>query len=562
MSTIRRLYFYGVAFAALLVVAQGASTMLGAVIDRLLPNRLVLGDLATPISLGLALMIPSVPLWLIHWRATQRYVATGQEDVGSTLRKLYLNGVLFISALVALTAAVSTVQALLGLNDAPLRGSSLASFLVWGSLWSYHYRLEAGEGQPSPASKTLRRWYAYVTSGYGLTIMVTGLGLVLAAVLMSTYRAMVHRVILDGSGQFWSRPMKLGVSLAIVGGLWWAYHWLYALRRDRESVLRQVYLYLFAVLGGIVTVLVMVGVGIYQTLRFVLGGVGIPASAHFEFLTATVPSLLVGAGLWAYHWRVVQEEGEGMPWRLQGAGRAYQYVMSGLGLASLSGGMATLVYVLLTFLDSFRPNHFLYVGSWWQGPASAAVAMLLVGMPVWWYYWNTAQASAIRGGTQERAVLPRRLFLYLVLAASTLGILGSLSVILYQLLSNTIRGTLSLDVLRASRWGIGIVATAGVFLGYYWGILREDQRLGAEAALRRKKVVVLVGEGAEGIVPRLEEVLGVRPKVLRHLAGSQMPASLSDEQMRELAEQVAAAPGSQVMLVVSEGVVKMYPYRE
>ncbi|MEK7777755.1 MAG: DUF5671 domain-containing protein [Chloroflexota bacterium] len=562
MSTIRRLYFYGVAFAALMVAAEGAAAMLGAVIDRLLPNRLLVGDLTTPISLGLALMIPSVPLWLIHWRATQRYVARGQEDVGSTARKLYLNAVLFISAAVAFGAALGTLQALLGSQDAPLSGAPLGVLLVWGSVWSYHWRLEGADGQPSPASKTLRRWYVYITSGYSLTVMVIGLNIVLSVLLTGVYRAIAHPIVLGGSGQAWSQPMKMGVSMAIVGGLWWSFHWLYAVRRDRESVLRQVYLYLFAVLGGIVTVLSVLGMGIYQTLRFVLGGVSVPAAAHFQFLATTVPPLLVGVGLWAYHWRVVREEGEGMPWRLLGAGRAYRYVMAGLGLGSLSAGIGTLVYVLLGFLDSLRPQHFLYVGSWWQGPTSAAVAMLVVGMPVWWYYWTAAQVSAIRGGTQERAVLPRRIFLYLVLAASLLGILVSLSFLLYQLLSNIIRGTLSLDVLRESRWSIGVVVSAGFFLAYYWGILREDQMAGAEIASRRKKVLVLVGDGAAGIVPRLEEVLGVRPKVLRNLASDQAPVSLSDEQMRELAEQVAAAPGSQVMLVVSEGVVKVYPYRE
>ena len=117
MSTVKRIYFYGVAFAALMVAAQGAITMVGAVIDRLLPNQLLVGDLATPLSIGLALMIPSVPLWLIHWRATQRYVARGQEDVGSTERKLYLNAVLFISAAMSLGAVVGTLRALLGVRS-------------------------------------------------------------------------------------------------------------------------------------------------------------------------------------------------------------------------------------------------------------------------------------------------------------------------------------------------------------------------------------------------------------------------------------------------------------
>ncbi len=561
MSSIKRLYFYGVAFVALMVVANGSTTMLGPLLDRLLPSRLLLGSLATPFSLGLAMLIPGVPLWLIHWRAIQRYAGRDTEEVGSASRKQYLNLLLFISAAVALGATLRIFQGLLGAEDARLDGSSLASLLVWGSAWSYHWRVESGEGQPSPASKTLRRWYLYVTSGYSLVLMLAGLGIVLSVLLTGAYRAIAHPIVLGGSGQLWSEPMKMGASMALLGGLWWSFHWLYAARGDRESVGRQVYLYLFTVLGGIVTVLSTIIALIFQTLRFILGGVSAPASAHFEFLGFTFPPLLLGLALFIYHWRVVQEEGTGMPTRLLGAGRAYRYVLAGLGLASLSAGMVTLVYVLLGFLVDLSAAVFLS-SNWWQDPLSGALAMLVVGMPVWFYYWTAAQASVIRGGTQERAVLPRRIFLYVALAASLLGILGNLSFVLFQLLSNVMRGTLSLDVLRESRWSIGIVATAGVFLAYYWGILREDQRAGAEVASRRKKVMVLVGDGAAEIIPRLEEVLGVRPKVLRNLTSDQVPVSLSDEQMRELAEQVATAPGSQVMLVVSEGGIKVYPYRE
>ncbi|MBI4201086.1 MAG: hypothetical protein HY531_02205 [Chloroflexi bacterium] len=563
MSAIRRLYFYGVAFAALMVAASGATTMVGAILDRILPGRLLVGNLATPFSLGLAMLIPSVPLWLVHWRAIQRHVTERREEAGSALRKLYLNALLLISAALAFRGAMDTLLQVLGVQDEPLRGSTLALLLVWGSLWSSHWRMEAGEGQPTPVSKSLRRWYLYITSAYGLATMVTGLGLVLAILLSGLYHKIAPSLIVDVSGRPWGETMRLGLSLAVVGGLWWGFHWLYAARGDRESVLRQVYLYLFAVLGGIVTALAMVGMLLYQTLRFVLGGVDSTAAVHFDFLASTVSPLLVGVGLWTYHWRVVQEESAGMPWRLLGASRASRYIMAFLGLASFSAGVTTLVSLLLRFLDALRPEAFLYAGPWWQGHASAAVAMLLVGTPVWWYCWSSAQASAVKGGAEERAVLPRRLFLYVVLAASLLGILGNLSFLLYQILNNLILGTLSLDVLRESQWSIGVVTAGSVFLGYYWGVLRDDQRTGAEAAPRRKEVLVLMGErAATVVVPRLSQALGTRLNVLRHVGGDEEAPALTDEQLQVLAERVASAPGSKVLLLVTKDGIGVYPYRD
>ena len=559
MSTIKRLYFYVVAFVALIVVANGATTMLGAILDRLLPDRLLLGSLATPFSLGLAMIIPGLPLWLIHWRATQRYVRRDPEEVGSVQRKLYLNLLLFISAVVVLGVSLSILRWFLGAEDAQLDGSSLAGLLVWGSVWSYHWRVESGEGQPSPVGKTLRRWYLYVTSGYSLVMLVGGLGTILAVLLSGIYNAIFPSVTLDITST-WGDPMRMGVSLMVIGGLWWGFHWLYAARGDRESVLRQVYLYLFAVLGGIATVLSIVGWLIYQILRFLLGGVDASASSHFEFLVFTLPALFLGIALGGYHWRVAQEEVTGMPRRLLGAGRGYRYIMASLGLASFSAGMITLVYVLLSFLVALSPG-ILLGNNWWQNPLSAALAMLVVGMPVWFYFWTAAQSVALQGGPEERAILPRRIFLYVVLGAAMLSILGNLSFLLFQFINGLIQGTLSMDVLREARVSIGVVITAGIFLGYYWSILREDQKVGTEAAPRRKEIMVLVGEKAATLVPQIEEALGTRPRVLHNLASDEGPPSLSQEQFLELAGRVAAAPGGKVLLVVTEGAVLVYPYR-
>lgn len=561
MSNIKRLYLYGVAFAALMVAVQGLVTMVGPLVDRLLPAQLLVGGLATPFSLGLAMVIPGLPLWLLLWRATQRSLSRSPEEAGSALRKLYLNALLFISAAVTLAAAIRTLSWLLGSGEAHLDGSTLARLLVWGSLWSYHWRVESSEGQPTPASKTLRRWYVYLTSGYSLTLLVTGAGIVLAILLSGLYAAVSEATVVNGSGSLWKDQMRMGVAFVGLGWLWWSFHWLYAARGDRESVLRQVYLYLLAVLGGIVTTLITVGILLYQTLRFLLGGVTVSAAAHFHFLAGVLPALLLGMALWLYHWRVVQEEGAEVPSRLMGAGRSYRYIMAALGLASLATGTTILIQLGLSFLDLARPSDVINVGGWWQDSFSAAVAALVVGMPVWLYFWSRAQAGALEQEKEERRALPRRLFLYLVLAAALLGLLGNLSFFLFKLFNALLQGDLSLDVVRETRWSVGVATTAVVFVIYYWGILRQDQRSGVEAAVNRKEVVVLVGEAAASLLPRLEEALGGKPRVMYNLATDEEPPALSPEDLQALAERVAAAPGSRVLLVVGREGVSMYPYR-
>ncbi len=562
MSNIKRLYFYGVAFAALLVAANGVSTMLGPLIGRVLSQHFLVGNIATPVSLGLAMIIPGIPLWLLHWSATQRYVARGQEEPGSALRKLYLYAVLFIAAVVALTSAMPIIRWFLGTQDGGSLGDAFARFLVWGVVWSYHWRVEGAEGQPTADAKTLRRWYLYVTSAYGLATLVVGIGMVVAVLLGGIYAAIFPGITIGGAPSLWREITKQGIAFIALGGLWWGFHWIYAARGDQDSVLRQVYLYLFAVLGGIATVLVTLGILLYQVLRFLLGGVDVSAQAHFQFLSGVLSPLLVGGGLWVYHWRIVQEEGARVTSRLMGAGRSYRYIMAALGLSSLCTGTTILIGVLIGFLDSLAASPLLYAGHWWQSTFSASLSTLIVGLPVWVYYWNTAQATALQGNQAERSALPRRLFLYLVLGAAMLGLLVNLSFVLFRFLDGLIQGTLSMDVLRNSRWNLGVLATAAVFLGYYWNILRQDQSAGAEAASRRKEVLVLVSEKGATLLSQLEEALGTRSRVLYDISSDEEPPALSPEQLQQLSDRVAAAPGRKVLLVVGSQGVTVHPYRD
>jgi len=443
------------------------------------------------------------------------------------------------------------------LNQFPSGG--LANLIVTGVIWYYHWRVTEKEGQPSPEAKTLRRWYVYLLSGWGLvSLSVNLVGLVNTAVLHLPVwgAAMV-------SGKFWSSSVHSSLSWILLGGAVWAFHWFRMARGDSDSTLRQVYLYLLAISGGAIAGLVALAVFFYGVFIWAFGGVTGSIAPYFRSLGWVVPTILVAAAVWFYHQRVTQEEATAVQERLS-ARRVHSYLMSFLGLGTLIGGLIMLLGILFELpihAASIAPT--VVTSGWWRDQLSLCLALLVVATPIWLYYWNRVLQMAATGGVAERRARSRRIFLYVVLGAAVVTLAADLVNIIYQLLNGVLQGTFGADVLRHSKWSLQTLFVAIPVLMYHWRILRQDQRLGAEAAAVRKTVTVLVSDRAAGLVSQIEEKLGYKVHALRYLG--QMPEDfpvLSDEEVSRLAGDIQAAPSTKVMLVAGEGRILVLPYQE
>ena len=564
MSTAKRVYFYLVYSIALGMFAAGVSTLLGVCFDVI--TKYALAQVGAPsfaretLSLGLAMLVIGGVLWFLFWRAIQRNVSGNPAEIGSAIRKLFLNLIVAVSALVGLFAAVDFLKWLMAgalLNQFPSGG--LANLIVTGVIWYYHWRVTEKEGQPSPEAKTLRRWYVYLLSGWGLvSLSVNLVGLVNTAVLHLPVwgAAMV-------SGKFWSSSVHSSLSWILLGGAVWAFHWFRMARGDSDSTLRQVYLYLLAISGGAIAGLVALAVFFYGVFIWAFGGVTGSIAPYFRSLGWVVPTILVAAAVWFYHQRVTQEEATAVQERLS-ARRVHSYLMSFLGLGTLIGGLIMLLGILFELpihAASIAPT--VVTSGWWRDQLSLCLALLVVATPIWLYYWNRVLQMAATGGVAERRARSRRIFLYVVLGAAVVTLAADLVNIIYQLLNGVLQGTFGADVLRHSKWSLQTLFVAIPVLMYHWRILRQDQRLGAEAAAVRKTVTVLVSDRAAGLVSQIEEKLGYKVHALRYLG--QMPEDfpvLSDEEVSRLAGDIQAAPSTKVMLVAGEGRILVLPYQE
>ena len=185
-------------------------------------------------------------------------------------------------------------------------------------------------------TRAIRRLYIYIAALAGLVMLSLGVGRVLYFILLEGYDALVSTPLLTGDSGLWRHALREMLAVAIVGAATWALHWLYIARRDYDSVLRQVYLYIFAILGGVMTTLIALGIIIHEFLTWAFGTFSADTVAqHFEFLPGSVATLAVGAALWTYHWHKVRNEAGMSAQTTLSARRAYTYILVAIGTGAL-----------------------------------------------------------------------------------------------------------------------------------------------------------------------------------------------------------------------------------
>jgi hypothetical protein len=431
----------------------------------------------------------------------------------------------------------------------------------------FFWRNEAEEGQANAESLGIRRFYIYVAAMVAMAMGAYGLGRVFTLVLRSAYDAIFGQSVLVPSvNDLWTSGLTEALAVGIVGGAVWVAHWLVFARRDTGSTLRQVYLYVFAILGGVVTALVSGGTILYTLIGSVLQvAPDMSLVAQYRILPGAFTGLLVGLALGGYHFAVARSEASTTEGESQGAQRFYGYVMTLVGLGTSAFAAGTLTYTALALISSSQRE--IIVGTdVWRGPVSAAITLIILGLPIWGYYWTKMQKRVDTYGVEERRALSRRLFIFLVLGVGVLVLLGSVSTLLYQVLRDFLDVGLNAGTARDVRVPLSIVVGTLVFLPYYWRVYMDDRRADPEEHLapserpRRKQVSVLVARNDSEFLNALEDSLGYRVTRLHWSDADAAQQSLDATQAQAVAERVAQSAGARVIIVPMQDGLRVLSY--
>jgi len=530
-ATIRRLYLYLVAFISLDLVIASVLNLIRILLDQWKPGGgLYLAGQAWRLeaSLYIALLLVSGAVYAVHWLLCWRFART-RDDRGTTIRSVYLYSVLAVAMSMILYHGYDLVNRVLSTGlDRLLTNyhlyreqaaclSLLANLVVAGLLWGAHVFVLRRDGRAlaeSSQAATVRRLYAYSLGAAGLTVLILGL-------IDLAREGMYFTLTISGllrTVTAWD-TLSESVARAVVGGVVWLGHALgcqvCTSQDERHSVVRPVYLYavLVATASTVFTALIFILDG---ALDLVLGsgGMGSIGVILADFSRPASMDLVCGA-FWLLH-RVLLARDE----RLAGEApvhahlrRLYGYLMAGIGLGLVVAGGANLFHTLLRLAASALAPGTLVVYAKRVLPEelSLYIALLLVGLPVWLFYWIRLQRA---WRPDDPAGLWRRIYLYLIFLSSALAFLFNATWTLHILL-NVALGLKDLSYLG---WELCNPLSNLVFYGMMWAyhlfVLRWDVRAARlyqaahpAAPLAATIAVVDDGDGALGaiILGRLQE---------------------------------------------------------
>ena len=546
MGTLKRLYFYGISFAALMTLVAGVSLAVQSLLNVLFDGQ-TFSLSSNRLAWGLSLFIVALPIWLFHWRFILRNVAAMPVESRSIVRKLYIYLALGVS--LSFMGAVCFEILKWAMRAGEFPEFSLASVLPWAMIWTYHWQIESAEGQASIETRGIRRLYLYGASFVGGVMFAVGAG------------AMAHTLLRDGYSEMFIVPLVLpeqiglareslrtDLAVALVGGAVYWTHWRVFARDDRDSVLRWVFLFVASV-GGAAAALASAGVMLATALSWIIGAADERAALHFEDMPAALVIATIGAVAWALFRRRSLTEATGeyaTPVRRTG-----DYLMAALGLAALAGASFTIFNTALTALAESVGPVMLESGAW-RSPVAAILAMLLIGTPVWGYYWRRLRLARDASPEAEATALSRRVYTFAVLGAGALAFLGGGGGTLFVLLRDLLDTALSAETLRDLTPAIGFALTAALFLPYHWAIYRADQSFQPDTPETRpvqKRVTFLAPEGGSNLAQTIEDALGHPVRRSRWADPEAFAPALDDEEATRIAGEISRSAGRNVLLI-------------
>lgn len=478
MRTIRRLYFYAVAFISLEVVVWGLIGLLRSILSSRLVNT------ADVLAQALALVLVGVPIFLFHWLWTQRAARKDEEEQTASLRAIFFYAVLIATLVPVVQNLLAFINRLgLGVSDvavsrAMFGGSqtwqdNLIAILVNGVVAAYFWTTLRSEWKSLPDTENyldVRRLYRYLWLLYGLLMVVFGA----QQILRFIFYIPVPTSLLGEVG----REMFVnGLTLLLVGTPLWIYTWricqdALSAPAERSSNLRLGVLYLLS-LGGVITVLSAGGTLLDVILRWAFG----EAMEGYEFIQQIGGPIALGvplAGVWAYYggWLGRQIGSDEEVTRRAGKKRLYYYILSALGLGAAFIGVAL---VLSFVIDLVTTNAFW--GESLRPRLAAAIATLAVGLPLWLRTWRPMQAKTFvqgESGDHARRSTIRRVYLYLALFAGVIGGMASAVGLLYQLVNALLSGDPPADFVPETLNAAQLLALFAILLAYHLNAMRRD----------------------------------------------------------------------------------------
>jgi hypothetical protein len=509
MKTIRRFYFYLLSLISVQVVIWAVVNLLRTIFDRATVTSAV-----DWLAGGIAFVAVGVPIFWLHWTTVQRDAHREEEEASSRIRSLYLYATPLATGIPITYAVLAILNRLivrwLGLpvSSATLGGAqtyidnliAIAANLI---VLIYFWRVLQQDWKNNHNQENLvdfSRLHRYIWMVYGLGLLIFGVQQILRYIfsMPQEFGHVPEMVLATGLA-------LIPVGLPIFGKSWSVIQKSLTEKKERHSSLRLVVLFVLTLLG-IGFSLSALGILLANAFRWIFQ-VDNWRLISFMDQYATQLAVLISMGLvWGYFRRELKFAIADLDDDFQQAGiqRIYHSILSFAGLVVSFLGLLLLLGTIIESLFN------LSIGNN-AASLSDALALLLIGLPLWLIYWQQIQLETARTderGSAARTSLFRKAYLYLALFATVVGTMLSTGWWIYGILKAI------LDRMPSDFWlnfnlQLRIAVLFAIFMVYHLRVLREDGRVtetAKEAERSEFSVLVLQSEDSSIGVKLVEAI--------------------------------------------------------
>lgn len=450
---IRRFFQLGLLFALVIISAIGLSGLLG----RLLQIGTSVTSDRAALALDSSFTAVGIPLLFLVATWTRKTIAKDPGEKESMGWNLYLTAISILALILILVAQLRIYKVIFG--DGVLQGSSITQLVIWGAIWFIHFKLL------SQARLSLNAINDHLLGTLiGLGFSVFGLITIIEAVLTTLFHFDKGPIMVTGG-----RPLTEGLITFVVGAPVWFVYWIRTALVVKKDNTWFAYVLLIGVGGGLIVAVTATSVTLYSLLVWLLGDpVTQSASVHFKDFPSSVATALIGLMVIWYHREVLSHENNKARTDIR---RIYEYGIAGIGLVAAAAGFTM---ILVSFFESISNS------SQISGGASinsilAAITLIIVGGPIWWYVWRSIQNKADTNPTGEHSSLIRRIYLFILFGVS--GIVSVVMLLLgaYFIFKDFFQQGIGIETLRRMRFPLGILLTTALVSLYHWFIFRVEK---------------------------------------------------------------------------------------
>ena len=509
--SVRRFFQYLLLLGLLIVAASGLSGLLASLLD--FSDVLFRGD--ADLALQLTFAFIGLPLFaLLGWWSLRR-LRSDPAEVRSLGWAFYLTVATVVALAMTMSGLYQTLVAVLGVSR--WDGSGLATALVWGAAWALHRW--AARHTPVAHLRLLHLAGSLIGLGVAVTGLVQLVGASLSELLGLRGDSLVGEPL---------DPLLRAAALTLVGALVWVYYWLRTTAGSPRDAAWLAYVLLAGVGGGLVVALTAGSLMLYDVLVWLVGDPrASSATEHFDGTPTLLGAALVGALVWWYHQSVLGTRREEHRSEVR---RVYEYLMAGIALVAASAGVTM---VLVTLVESLAGGGGVVVGSSSVNTLLAALTLLGVGLPVWWWHWRLAQRAVATDPAGEVVSPTRRIFLVVLFGVVGIVAVVALLVGVYLLLEDVLGDGFDGETARRTRFALGILVSATLVSAYHWNVFRSDREhapapVAAPAAAVPRGHVLLVGAADATVADELARRTGATVQLVRRTDEGALPWSVDD----------------------------------